>query len=391
MKQVWLISCLILMGVRAVRAQQPNPNPRHVYKFVPPAPDQSYTRYIDLGKPGKDETLPQQMNISGVRFLDNRIDTSSIGFARDVDVDFPNWTSTSFRLAKVNFNGSLPDIFSDYVNANFKGSFSATGDSLVIVINYFRVSSKSDHFSDIDPQLIKLNLLFARKEADRIFILGEYDTLLAFKGRSAQPYYTAPVKKALKEVMLKANELMIAVTSPAEILPEDAFLKKYTGRFSTPVLQSVVLEKGAYGNFRQALTNSPQYPRYDPAFTEIVTYDIIVKDTNGVRIGFNKIWGYCDGNTIYVFSRHGGADVYPLIKKGNSLIVSLRNADSAADRTSARIVNGYMVIAAILTHGIAGSAVNDQIGPPVVTVRAGRKTYQTVGAEINMETGEIDF
>ena len=83
--------------------------------------------------------------------------------------------------------------------------------------------------------------------------------------------------------------------------------------------------------------------------------------------------------------------MYPLIKKGNSLTISLRNADSAAGRTSARIVNGYMVIAAILTHGIAGSAVDDAIGPPLITVRAGRKAYQIPALGINMQTGEIDF
>jgi hypothetical protein len=295
MKRVCLIAYLILVEWHALPAQEIN----------------KATKLIELDKPGKGETLFQSMNFSGVRFLDNRIDTSSLGFIRDMYINNPHGISAWIKGGKVNFLNSLTDEFNSYVNSNFKGLFASTGDSLLVVINYFRVSSKSEEFPDDEPQLVKLNLLFARKNADRASIVGEYDSLLVFKSRSYQTYYTGPIKKALREILVTANSLMTAGVSPPETGPEDAFLKKYTERAGAGVLQNALLKRGVYANFQQVLTNSPQYVNYEPAYADVASYNIVVRDSSGAKLGWKQIWGYSDGNTEnasgqWVYAAGGG-------------------------------------------------------------------------------------
>jgi hypothetical protein len=230
------------------------------------------------------------------------------------------------------------------------------------------------------------------KKADQISIAGEYDTLLPFKSKSYLTDYTGPVKKVLRAILLKAESLMTAGVSSPEVLPEDAFLKKYTGRFRIPILQDVVLKRGAYSNFQQVLTNSPQYVKYMPK-NDFASYDIVVKDTNGAIVNWKDLWGYSDGNTIYVLrkSRYS-TSFFPLIKEGNSLLISLRSPDTAADRSGARAANAFLLFLAALSHGnAAGGPADDAVVPPILTEKAGRKKYQTIGFEINMQTGEIDF
>jgi hypothetical protein len=375
MKRVYLITYLILVEWQGLPAQEIN----------------KATKLIELDKPGKGETLFQSMNFSGVRFFDNRIDTSSLGSIRDMYIKNPNGTSAWIKGGKVNFSNSLTDELNSYVKSNFKGSFTSTGDSLLVVINYFRVSSKSEEFPDDEPQLVKLNLLFARKNANQTSIVGEYDSLLVFKSRSYQTYYTGPIKKALREILITANNLLTAGVSPSETWSEDAFLKRYTGRPGARVLQNALLKRGVYANFQQLLTNSPQYVNYEPAYADVASYNIVAKDSSGAEVGWKQIWGYSDGNTVYVFGNEANSAVYPLIKEGNSLTISLKSPDSAGDRSRTRVANGFMLVAAVLSRGAAGSAVDIGVILPTITEKVGRKTYRTTGTEINIQTGEIDF
>jgi hypothetical protein len=50
-----------------------------------------------------------------------------------------------------------------------------------------------------------------------------------------------------------------------------------------------------------------------------------------------------------------------------------------------------MLLAAVLSRGAAGGAVDIGVIPPGITEKVGRKTYRTTGTEINVQTGKIDF
>jgi hypothetical protein len=378
LKYVLIVSIFIAWGVQNSSAQRPD--------------EPFMTRFLALGKPGKGQSLSTNISFSGLRFIDNRIDTSCIGFVRDMYVAYPNGRSAwSGRTGKVNFKNVLTAELNNYVDANFGGSFSGNKDSLLIVINYFRVSSVSDEFSSIEPQIVKVKLLFAKKYAERISKIGEYDGSFCYKKRSCKIFYVDCIKKALADILLKASSFGSDTLDPPGGLTENEFLAKYVNRAERPVLQDSALKRGVYANFEQAIANSPQYPDYEPRYEHLASYDIVVKDKNGAVVRWDRNWGYSDGKRIYVFGDPSMSLVYPLIKKGNSLIISLESADSAADRSRARIGNAFMLILAGLSHGVAGGPVDYSVQQPKTTEMIGGKTYETAGIEINPETGRIDF
>lgn len=348
------------------------------------------TRFIQLDAPAKDELPPSVFRYSGVRFIDNRIDTSCIAFIRNMR----DWTG---KTGRINFRDRLTDELNSYVHTNFKDSLSGTGDSLLVVINYFRLSSESDEFpGGIEPQFVKCSLLFARKQGDQVSLLGLCDTLLAFKRRPISANYKESIKKAMTAILLKGNILMgKAALSKADSTTasytETDFLRRYATLPGLPIFTDSIFKRGVYANFQQALLDSPQYPDYRPRYPN-PGYYITVQDSNGAEVKWYNMWGYSDGKIIYVFSRLDDGLVYPLIRDGNSLIISLANADTAAERATARVFNVVLLAAAILSRGaFAGSPSDYSIDPPRITEKIGKKKHVAIGTEINMRTGEIDF
>jgi len=347
------------------------------------------TRFIELDAPAKEALLPSVLHYSGVRFIDNRIDTSCIAFIRNMCI--------TSQTGKINFKGRLTDELNNYAYTNFKNSFSGTRDSLLVVINYFRLSSESDEFpGGIEPQFVKCSLLFARKQGGRVSLLSQCDTLLAFKRKPVSANYKESIKMAMTVILLKGNTLIDKAEadstpgSPATY-PETDFLRRYVSQPRLPILQDSTFKRGVYANFQQALLDSPQYPDYEPRYPN-PSYYILVKDSNGAKVKWNNIWGYSDGKTIYVFSQLDDGLVYPLIREGNSLVISLANADTATDKTNARAINIVLLATAILSRGaIVGTAAGYGIDPPRITEKLGRKKHVAIGTEINMRTGEIEF
>lgn len=130
------------------------------------------TRYISLKKTKKDESLSGRIHFSGIRLIDNRIDSSSI-----------NTCFTAEKIYKVNFKGGFPAVNS-YVNENYRNDWTKDGDSLLVLVNDFRVSIADHPTTPFKAYfLLRMRLVFAQKNKDMLTVLGGEDKIHTLTGR----------------------------------------------------------------------------------------------------------------------------------------------------------------------------------------------------------------
>ena len=332
--------------------------------------------YIDIGAPYTDELITTKIGFNGIRFIDNRIDTSSIGYV------------CADRFYKVNFKNNLAFEFNNYVESNFKQNLTQGEDSLLIIIDNFRISPTSTEIPDgKEVQFVKIKLLCAKKNKNQISVLRIYDTLLFYKRKTHERTRVDCIRKMLRNIILNANELALEKSGPYEELTKTEFFKKYVNQARGMFFKDSGIKKGVYTSFEEAMTNSPKYKDYQLKYKNY--YYIEVSDNNGKRINWEDIWGYSDGKTIYVYAKSTEI-FYPLIKEGNSLTISLKSANPQADKKSSQVANGFLLSFSVLTHTASGPAAYGVV-PPKIYQKFGTKKYEMEAGGINMQTGEIDF
>lgn len=426
MKGIWLIVFNFILLI--ARAQ--DSSSQRAY-------GQGAAKYITIGKAKKDEHLTGKIYFKGVRFVDNRLDTSVVGYSIN---------SNSGSVVKVNFKGGLSAV-NRYVNANYKNAFTEDKDSLIVIVNEFRMGFATYKYSGVhDYRLVRMKLLLAGKYKDRIALLGTYDTTLVYK-REFIHYYVACAKKALKSILVQADHLarregdlaekgglekgglekggLAEKGDLSEKLTEKQFFARYVpvNRPVYPILRDSCLKKGVYLDFHQFLANVPldclpdqgtmapyftgKDADYLPEYEEINDVNVWARGDWRANMDSSNIWGYCDGNMVYV-NAGSGAGFYPYIRNGNSFTIASRGKmrnphPQKTIVTVVEIVGFVALIVAIAwlcrnnSSGFSGFSPSGGSGyipplpPPKVSVTTGGKTYRLWGDEINMQTGKLKF
>jgi hypothetical protein len=396
----FLLFYIILMIARA----QDDPSPEVIR--------QGDTRYIRIGKAKKDEHLAGKIHFRGVRFIDNREDSSVAGYSINPE---------NATVVKINFKGGMAGV-NPYLNTNYKNAFMADKDSLIVIVNEFRIGFATYRYSGVaDHRLIRMKLLLASKYRDHMALIGSYDTTLVYK-RDFIHYYVACTKKALKNILERADDLVRQEGDQGGKMTEKQFFARYVpvNRPEYPILRDSHLQQGVYLNFRQFLANAPipsapeqgsiwPYPAGQsadslPEYEE--ANDILAMNSLGANLDSNSIWGYCDGKIVYVNTGYE-AGFYPFIRNGNGFMMASREKlrNPHPQKTVVTVVEIVGFVALIVAIGWlcrnsgsfpaispgGGSPVIPVRQPPKIAVVAGGKTYRLWGAGIDMQTGKLAF
>ena len=129
---------------------------------------------------------------------------------------------------------------------------------------------------------------------------------------------------------------------------------------------------------------------YVPRYPSIHNYDIVARDSSGAPVPNQRIWGYCDGSTIFVHEHIppvNNEDYFPLARLKNSLVILPRDAEYGYKPSAGSIVS--TIVIAVATKGAAPVTVYRT--PPVYLLSYGGKQYPVWGTEINLRTGQLEF
>lgn len=351
--------------------------------------DSIMPKLVELGLPS-DAELKYKSNFSGVRFFDNRFDTSNIGYSLQM-VKYPkiqkNYACLSFE--KVQFKRNLAETLNNYYNSKTENISNSNLDSLWIVIKELRISSVSAGSDGEEPQFAKVHLLLAKKHNSQIYSLQQYDTSIRCKGNSYKVSYSDCLKKIIQLAIVKAGKF--SFHESMDSLSEDVFFKKYMVSDTYEIPIHNVLKRGAYENISQMINNSPRYLNIRYPYADTVNYDILISDDSGHRVSDKLIWGYCDGNTIYVHAEPTRENYYPLIRFENSFIISLVPANIRANENAAKLGNGVALVFGVLSGGKGSGSLASGIDPPIILEIIRKRRFQLAGTCINMESGKIDY
>src|ERR1700722_10998479 len=281
------------------------------------------TEYIEIGAIEKTELLINKINFSGVRFIENRVDASSIGYMLKTPFIISGTKAFygTHALLKINFTNGLCSSLNNYFNDQLKNSFSEIADSLLVIVDYLRVSSvNGDDMEDTHTQFIKLKLVMVKKHDGKLIQLRTLDSLIRYKRKTFKKDFADCIKYTLKNILLETS-LQLANLNNEEYVTEKEFCEKKLIATHENILKDSNLKIGVYTNFNEVVANSPKYSSYYTRYEDSINYDIRVYDGNR-EISWNDIWGYCDGKTIYVRAEPNRENFYPLIREGNSLTIS---------------------------------------------------------------------
>ena len=94
----------------------------------------------------------------------------------------------------------------------------------------------------------------------------------------------------------------------------DEVKKHYDDRWNKPILKTDTLSSGVYRSFSEFINNRPSIRGYSIQKTKLA--DVLYSSGDGGEaIPLRDVWGYCDGQRIFIKS---GENFFMLVKKQNS-------------------------------------------------------------------------
>jgi hypothetical protein len=131
-----------------------------------------------------------------------------------------------------------------------------------------------------------------------------------------------------------------------------------------------------------------------------------IKDSMGLRVDPNLIWGFCDGKFVYVKS--GGCQFYPFVRDVAGFTATAFQEENAyrlaamkagPPKQKINVAGALLALPLIFfmaAHNISapiisGGDLPDAAPRAIFNRKIGGRKYSIAGTEINMQTGEIQF
>ncbi|WP_460557432.1 hypothetical protein [Ferruginibacter profundus] len=260
-----------------------------------------------------------KLPFSSIKIIDNRFDTSKIGFVPVLQI-IANKKKTG---RKVVLSEGIAKAIENYYNEFYQKAFSNTDTKLLIVMKKFWFSGVDDEKNkeiDISKNEESQRFLYCKWEyylnKGEIFIpLKRIDTVV--NGVTFESEINEDRKRNKEVLKLILNGLIEVpdfnrAVAGMEKLPQKTWveIQKYNAAYyDVPVLRDTFFNKGVYVNFSEFKNNKPSIKN----FTEkkirlgLNKFENYLEDENGSRI--TKYWGYFDGNDLKT-GKYGNEKLY---------------------------------------------------------------------------------
>jgi hypothetical protein len=169
-----------------------------------------------------------------------------------------------------------------------------------------------------------------------------------------------------------------ASLNPVRFVQLNQILENNSNKFILPILQDTIYKKGAYRSYSEFKNNTPSISEF-VIKTDGRTNTLMVTE-NGQEYPVRKIWGFCDGENVYVQSKF---NYFQLQRKEKSFFTLA----AKGYHTKTKINGGRLLLVSTvgILFPVGGFLLDDTFN--VVEVN---KYGLTIHAYIlNMETGEL--
>lgn len=280
--------CCQLLAVKFTYAQNPSSSKINLAGFQ--------KKELKIATPESIVELPYK----ALQVLDKRADTSLIGF---YDFFQPKSARQSFLVLKDGSSKSFTDFFTNTAKLN-----STAKGELLIVIRKFWLSKEIEHRA-INETTKKEEQPFVPGIITRFEFYVKSEAMYVPLLRFDSTFKLLNKQKGDEDIFI-SSVLLTVLNKAAEVDPEN---KLRTGvkrtfdevesfsKISIPVLSANVLKKGIYTSFNEFRNNNPSIPNYEIRKDNKSSL-LIAKDANGQEYPIRKIWGFCDGDKVFIKS-----------------------------------------------------------------------------------------
>jgi len=281
-------------------------------------------KYLDIT--GKSYTGASKLLFTDFEVMDARADTGKIGY----------FSGHFNKVYKLGLEKGVKEDIGAFLFGYYKPVLTDNGCSVLIVIRklWFSQYDSLVHVKTSDVLitdrvgLLRLKLEFYLKKAGDYYPLYRFDSSInmvidpgrLFSEATWNNELTIPnVAATLANGIISATGKLFE-KDPGKIVEKERKLtliditRFSTRPFDVPVLSAVKYKKGIYLSFANFQQNQPGN---DYVSVDMDKYGdvLFVKDEKGNEYPTNKVWGYCDGENLFITS---GRNFFKLIRTQNS-------------------------------------------------------------------------
>lgn len=250
-----------------------------------------------------------------LQVIDKRNDSSQIGF---YVINQYN-RSKEGRLVT---DKPLPESIKEFADSQIEFNNTAS-PQLIMVVRKLWLSKEIENKEEGDlPANMQRRLLpgiiavfeFYAAEADSYKPLFRFDSTILHSYKKLELIDEELVKTALTAAIVSlsksnyTNKLKNGKSFRKEEI--DSFYKKAA---EIKIMREPVYQKGVYRTYNEFMNNSPSIKNFEIRQTSIA-HTLYVKDDNGEEYPIRKIWGFSDGERVFIKSN----DAYFLLEKHNN-------------------------------------------------------------------------
>lgn len=279
----------------------------------------NYTSLI-ITLPEPEKKYQPAISVSGVIVYDARFDTLSSGFVEHVNYE-------KEKLIHFNKKASLAvkEYFQSQINLTPEGG-NSTAYTLVCFIkklflsdNIYIDNNKQANSSDVNYEIksgVMVLLEFYANQGENYIPLYRFDTTATGTKdiyRNGKQYLENVLTASLQRLETLSQEKIKIYHNPKNFAEINSY---NSSRFNIPILKEIP-RKGLYLNFESFINNTP----LDTAFTVDKGKKgdfLYLKNQKGEDMLQTELWGYCDGNDIYIFSAE---NYFKLFRYCNTFII----------------------------------------------------------------------
>jgi hypothetical protein len=262
-----------------------------------------------------------KLPFSSIKIIDNRFDTSKLGFVPIVQ--FIGNKNTEGR--KIVFSDGVGKSIENYYKEFYQNAFSSNGVQLIIVMKKFWLSgidNERNREIDIPENVTSNKYLYCKWEyylakGDEFMPVKRIDTVIngvVFESKKDQYIHNKTTDKILKLLLNGLIEVFDfnAAVNQIEKLPKKTWqqIEAYnSAMFNIPVLKDSVFAKGVYLSFNEFKNNKPSIINFKESKMRIAINktENYLEDDKGNRI--TNYWGYFTGEELKI-GKYGNDKLY---------------------------------------------------------------------------------
>ena len=259
------------------------------------------------GAPDIQKALP----FSKVVVHDVRFDTSFIALYWQWDL------LRIIRSQKLNLSGGFPSCISTYLNNSFKENLTENGSEMVCYFKKFSLTGKDTLIENIRRNeafsQVKVEVECFYKTGELFFPAFKHEATYTDRSIKLKESFSSIVREMLEPLKQKLISMDSSSVVKKKSFTREEVQNRYAERFNVPILTASNYVRGVYRNWQEFRRNMPSIRKFRVKTVRSGGYFLI--DSSNNVITPSTIFGFCDGQTIWLQSGDFG---YPLYKVGNS-------------------------------------------------------------------------